>query len=100
MQEPRVASRNALFVVPVTPAPLGRRTMVVRKTLVGSRRATSFLPSVVGDAIGGGGTEDGGVTGSRQGPHRQHRPSPRLLLKLSLGMVSCPARRALSSLTR
>ena len=65
MQEPWVASRNALFVAPITPAPLGRRTMTVRKTLVGSSRAAPFLPSAVADAEGGGGAEDGGVTGGR-----------------------------------
>jgi hypothetical protein len=64
MQEPWVTSRNALFVVTVTPAPLGRRTMLVRMTLVGPRRATLFLPPVVAGA-GGGGIEDGGVTSSR-----------------------------------
>ena len=93
MQEPWVTSRSALFVAPVTPAPLGRQTMVARKTLVGSSQAMSFLqPVVVGN-------EDGGVTGGRQGLHRQLRPSPRLLLKLNQGTVSCPMRRALSSLT-
>jgi len=63
MQEPGVAGRNALFVAPVTHAPLGRWTMMVRKTLVGSSRAASFLPSAVA------GAEDGGVIGGRQGPH-------------------------------
>ena len=94
MQEPWVTSCSALFVAPVTPAPLGRQTMVARKTLVGSSRATPFLPPVVA------GAEDGGFTGGRQGPHRQLQPLPRLVLKLSLGMVSYPVRRAVSSLTR
>ena len=69
MQEPWVASRNTLFVAPVTHAPLGRRTMMVRKTLVGSSRAAPFLPSAVAGAEGRGGAEDGGVIGGRQGPH-------------------------------
>ena len=88
MQEPWVASRST------PPAPLGRQTMVARKTQVGSSRPTPFLPPVVGSA------EGGGVTGGRQGLHRQLRPSLRLLLKLSLGTMSCPARRAVFSLTR
>jgi hypothetical protein len=54
MQVPWVASCNALSVAPVTPAPLGRQTMVALKTLVGSSRATPFLPPVVAVAGGGG----------------------------------------------
>jgi hypothetical protein len=54
MQVPWVASRNTLSMAPVTPAQLGQWTMVARKTLVGSSRATPFLPPVVATAGGGG----------------------------------------------
>jgi hypothetical protein len=67
MQEPWVVNRSALFVAPVTPSPLGRQTMMVCKTLVGSSRATPFLPPAVTSAKGGGGAKDGGITGGRQG---------------------------------
>jgi hypothetical protein len=57
-------------------APTDRRTLVVRKTMMGPGREPPFLPPVVVGNEDEGGAKDRGVAGGRQGPRRQHQPSP------------------------